>query len=35
MTTQTQSHDHTMLYTLGMGAAMIVIAVTALWFYAH
>lgn len=35
MTTQTQTQDHTMLYTLGLAAVMIVIAAAALWFFAH
>lgn len=35
MTTQTQAPDHTMLYTLGLGAVMIIVAVIALWFYAQ
>lgn len=35
MTTQTQTNAHTMLYTFGLAAAMIAIAVVALWFYAH
>jgi hypothetical protein len=34
MTTQTQTHDHAMMYALLAGGGLLVLSVVALWFYA-
>jgi len=34
MTTQTETHDHAMMYAVLVGGGLFVLAVGALWFYA-
>ncbi len=34
MTTQTETHDHAMMYAVLAGGGLLVFAVIALWFYA-